>query len=134
MNPPRDWLVVGDVEGVGIETAVPADDIEDVEGVGVNRPGDSPRPWAAMFDVHLDFVVPARTNVFGVGRFGRRACPRYAIRNRRRVDWHPASHQYLPDGGGPIRGKKPRYIAGSPDDQRIERLVQGRGREVEPNS
>src|SRR5699024_9007899 len=46
-----------DVEGVGVEAPVPADDVEGVGGHRVHGAGDAPFAAAAVLDVDLDVAL-----------------------------------------------------------------------------
>ncbi|MDP9219879.1 MAG: homogentisate 1,2-dioxygenase, partial [Actinomycetota bacterium] len=60
VDPAGDRLVVGHVEGVGIQAAVPAHDVERVERVGVDRADQSARPVAPVLDVDVRVLVRQR--------------------------------------------------------------------------
>jgi len=74
VHPPRDGLEVADVEGVGVEAAVPAHDVERVLRDDVHRPGQPRGAVAAVLDVDLDVGLVDRL------RHGRAAQVALAVR------------------------------------------------------
>jgi hypothetical protein len=68
VDAPGDRLEVAHVEDVGVEAAVPADDVERVEGQRVDRADDATGPAAPVLDVDVGLLVGVGADVLGEQR------------------------------------------------------------------